>query len=84
MTPKPWGKILTILAMSAGVMGVFVWKYMDTLKDETDHLGHLPSILKPFYKLFGEEMFLVFGAVATLMFAGVGLRAVLGKSDIDG
>ena len=83
MTPKPWGKIFIILAMSAGVMGIFVWKYLDTLEDKVGQIGHIPSVLKPVYNVLGEEMFLVFGAVAALMFAVVGIRAVIGKPDIE-
>jgi hypothetical protein len=84
MTPKPWGKIFAILAMSAAVMGIFVWKYLDTLKDsKAGNIGHLPSVLKPLYNVLGEEMFLVFGAVATLLFAAVGLKAVMGRPSDD-
>ena len=29
--PTPWGKIFIIIALAAGVMGLFVWKYQKTL-----------------------------------------------------
>ena len=83
MAPKPWGKIVIILLMSAGIMGVFVWKHMDNLKYKTDYIAHIPSVLKPIYDIFGDATFLVIGAVATLMFAGVGLKAVMGKPSFD-
>lgn len=82
MPGRPWGKIFTILLMSAAVMGVFVWKYLDTMKDKAaGQIAHVPSILEPFYNLLGEKMFLAFGAVAALLFAVVGLRAVAGRAD---
>ncbi len=83
MTPKPWGKIFIILAMSAGVMGIFVWKYLDTLERKVGEVGAIHPVLKPVYDVLGEEMFLVFGAVAALLFAVVGIRAVIGRPDIE-
>jgi hypothetical protein len=61
--PTPWGKIFVILMISAGVMGLFVWKYQNTLAEAEGELVHLPPILEPFYSLFGVEMWLVFGGV---------------------
>ena len=81
--PTPWGKIFIILALAAGVMGLFVWKYQKTLDAADGELVHLPPILKPFYNALGVEMWLVFGAVAALLFAGVSIKAVLGKADFD-
>ena len=81
--PKPWGKIFIILALSAGVMALFVWKYQNTLANAEGELVHLPPILKPFYNALGVEMWLVFGAVAAILFAGVSIKAVLGKPDFD-
>ena len=77
---RPWGKIFTIIVLSAGVMGVFVWKYLDTLEDaEAGVVGHVPEIVMPLYKVFGEELFLVLGAIAAILFLAGGLRAVMGR-----
>jgi hypothetical protein len=82
MSSRPWGKIFVILLMSAAVMGAFVWKYLDTMADKAGgQIAHVPSILEPFYNLLGEKVFLVLGAVAALLFAVVGLRAVAGRPD---
>jgi hypothetical protein len=84
MTPKPWGKIFVILLMSAAIMGLFVWKYMDTVGDKGEGIiGHVPTVLGPLYNIFGEKLYLVLGGIATLLFAAVGIRAVAGKSDLD-
>lgn len=79
----PWGKILVILLISAGVMGLFFWKYQNTLADAEGELVHLPPILRPFYNALGVEMWLVFGAVAALLFAGVSIKAVMGTRHFD-
>lgn len=84
MTPKPWGKIFILLLMSAGIMGLFVWKYLDTMGDIGEGvIGHVPTVLKPLYTLFGEKLYLVLGAAATLLFLVAGLKAVAGKSEMD-
>ena len=84
MTPKPWGKIILILLMSAGIMGLFVWKYQSTMDDIGEGvIGHVPTVLKPLYDIFGEKLYLVLGAAATLLFAVAGLKAVAGKPDIE-
>ena len=81
---RPWGKIFTIIALSAGVMGVFVWKYLDTLEDaEAGVVGHVPEIIMPLYNMFGEELFLIIGAIATILFLAGGLRAVAGRPTAD-
>ena len=82
MRPKPWGKIFVILLLSAAVMGVFVWKYLETVDAKGEGvIGHVPTVLKPLYDLFGEKLYLVLGGIASLLFAAGGIRAVAGKSD---
>lgn len=84
MKPKPWGKIFIILSMSAAIMGLFVWKYIDTLNDKKDGvICHVPAVLRPLYDNFGEKLYLVLGGLAAVLFAAAGLRAVSGKSDFD-
>ena len=84
MTSKPWGKIIIILAMSAGIMGLFIWKYMEAMKEKAGAvIGHVPPLLKPLYGIFGESLWLVLGAVATILFLAGGLRAVAGKPSAD-
>jgi hypothetical protein len=83
-TYRPWGKIFIIVLLSAGVMGVFVWKYLDTLEDsEAGVVGHVPQVIMPLYDIFGEALFLIIGAVAALLFLVGGLRAVAGRPSID-
>jgi hypothetical protein len=84
LRPKPWGKIFIILSLSAAVMGLFVWKYLDTLSDKKDGvIGHVPVVLKPLYDIFGEKLYLVLGGLAAVLFLLAGLRAVSGKSDFE-
>ena len=84
MTPRPWGKIFIVLAMSAGIMGLFVWKYMQAMKDKAGAvIGHVPPLLKPLYDVFGESLWLVLGGVATILFLAGGLRAVAGRPSAD-
>ena len=83
---RPWGKIFTILLISAGIFSIFVWKYLDTMRDyaaDDGRIYHVPAILQPFYDVLGEKMFLVFGAVAALLFAGVSLKAIAGRPKLD-
>ena len=84
MTPKPWGKIFVILLLSAAIMGAFVWKYMGAMEDKAGGvIGHVPAVLKPLYGIFEEKLYLVLGAIAALLFAGAGIKAVAGKSDFS-
>ncbi len=84
MTPKPWGKIFVILLMSAGIMALFVWKYLNTMADkEGGIIGHVPPVLMPLFNIMGEKLYLLLGAVATALFLGVGLKAVSNKPDTD-
>ncbi len=84
MAPRPWGKIFIILALSAGIMSLFVWKYLETLKDkEGGVIGHVPPLIKPLYGIFGEKLYLVLGAAATVLFLAAGLHAVAGRSKTD-
>ena len=82
MTPKPWAKIFVILLMSAGIMGLFVWKYLDTMADMGNGvIGHVPPVLKPLYDIFKEKLYLVLGGLAALLFLVGGLMAVSNKSN---
>lgn len=83
---RPWGKIVTILIIAAGIFGIFYWKYLDTMKDydaDAGQIYHVPAILQPFYDVLGEKMFLAFGLVAALLFAGASLKAVAGRPKLD-
>jgi hypothetical protein len=81
--PKPWGKITVILWISAAVMALFIWKYNDTKPASGEQLAHVHPILEPFYNIFGPKMWLVFGAVAAILFAAAGIKAVAGKPSFD-
>ncbi len=86
MTYRPWGKIIVILIMTAAIMGVFVWKYMDTMAAAEAVKGQtvsVPALLQPLYDLFGEKLFLVIGGVTSGLFAIASLKAVLGKPKIE-
>ena len=83
MSPKPWGKIFVILLLSTAIMGLFVWKYLGAMEDKAGGvIGHVPTVLKPLYDIFEEKLYLVLGATAALLFAGGGIKAVAGKSDL--
>jgi heme/copper-type cytochrome/quinol oxidase subunit 2 len=82
MPYRPWGKIFAILLIAAGIMGAFVWKYMQTMGAATmaeNMKVQVPAVVKPLYDLFGEKLFLVLGAVAAILFAAVSLKVVLGR-----
>ncbi len=82
--PKPWGKITIILWISASVMALFIWKYNDSKPQSgEEELVHIHPILEPIYNVLGMEMWLVFGAVAAILFAVAGIKAVAGKSEFD-
>ncbi len=86
MPYRPWGKIIAILLMSAGIMGAFVWKYLQTMDAATAGDGltvQVPAVVKPLYDMFGEKLFLVIGAVAAILFAVVTLKVVVGKPKAD-
>ncbi|MCP4678624.1 MAG: hypothetical protein GY854_24550 [Deltaproteobacteria bacterium] len=83
---RPWGKIIAILMISAGIMGVFVWKYLQTIDvagSRDDLTVQVPAVVQPLYNIFGEKLFLVIGAVAAILFAAVSLKAVVGTKGQD-
>ena len=82
--PTPWGKIIFILWLSAAVMALFIWKYNASKpQSANEELAHVPPILEPIYNVLGVEMWLVFGAVAALLFAVGGIKALTGKNEFD-
>lgn len=86
MPYRPWGKIFAILIIAAGIMGAFVWKYMQTMEAATRSekmVAQVPAIAKPLYDIFGEKLFLVIGAVAAILFAVVSLKVVVGRPRLD-
>ncbi len=86
MPYRPWGKIFAILIMSAGIMGAFVWKYLETIDAASAGDGltvQVPVVVKPLYDMFGEKLFLVLGAFAAIIFAVVSLKAVVGRPKIE-
>ncbi len=86
MTYRPWGKIIVILMLAAGIMGVFVWKYLDTMAAAGSGDGltvRVPPFVQPLYNIFGEKMFLVIGAIAAILFAVVTLKVAVGTPKID-
>ncbi|MCP4605589.1 MAG: hypothetical protein GY847_34550 [Proteobacteria bacterium] len=86
MPYRPWGKIIVILLMSAGIMGAFVWKYLQTMDAAAAGDGltvQVPAVVKPLYDMFGEKLFLIIGAVAAILFAVVTLKAVVGRPKAD-
>jgi len=86
MPYRPWGKIIAILVISAGIMGVFVWKYLQTMDAAQAGDGltvQVPAVIKPLYDLFGEKLFLVIGALAAILFAVVTLKVVIGRPEFD-
>ncbi len=86
MVYRPWGKIIGILMMSAGIMGAFVWKYLQTMDvagSRDDLTVQVPAVIQPLYNIFGEKLFLVIGAFAAILFAAVSLKAVVGRPKMD-
>ena len=86
MPYRPWGKIIAILIMSAGIMGAFVWKYLQTMDAAAAGDGltvKVPAIVQPLYNVFAEKLFLVIGAIAAILFAAVTLKVVVGRPKMD-
>lgn len=82
--PKPWGRIIIVLWMSAAIMAIFIWKYNDSKPKSPDEtLVHVHPILEPIYNVFGVEMWLVFGGIAAVLFAIGGIKALAGKSEFE-
>jgi hypothetical protein len=82
MPYRPWGKIVVILILAAGIMSAFVWKYLQTMDAATvaDNMTvQVPAVVKPLYDIFGEKLFLVIGAVAAILFAVVSLKVAVGR-----